>query len=323
MSRNPQEQLVHFLKDMYSVEQQALAQMKSAPGLAGDPGLADAFRLHQTETEQQAALVEKRLEAHGESSSALQNAIMKLGGKGFLLFAAVMPETPGRLAAHAYSYEAMEWAGYEMLVRFAEAAGDSETVAAARTNQGQERTMMERLENGFDAAEQASHKNLPAGKMDADLTKHLNEAHALENQGIKLLGKSDGVAGAPQLAEVYRANLAETEKNARLLEQRLAALGSNESSLKDTALGMAGLNWGFFFQAQSDTPAKLAAFAYAFEHLKIAGYELLLRTARRDKDTETEQLCEALLASERAMVARLKGAFDSAAQATLDAVDNQ
>ena len=44
---------------------------------------------------------------------------------------------------------------------------------------------------------------------------------------------------------------------------------------------MGGLNWGFFFQAQTDTPAKLAAFAYAYVHLKIAGYELLKRTALR------------------------------------------
>ena len=183
--------------------------------------------------------------------------------------------------------------------------------------------MMERLETGFDAAEQASHKDVPAEKMDADVSKHLNEAHALENQGIKLLSKSNDVAGAPQLAEVYRENLAETEKHAKLLEQRLAALGSNKSSLKDSALGMAGLNWGFFFHSQSDTPAKLAAFAYAFEHLKIAGYELLLRSARRDKDAGTERLCETLLASERAMVARLQGVFDSAAQATLDAVQSR
>ena len=46
MSRTPQEQLVHFLSDMYSVEQQALAQMVTAPKIAGDPSLADDFRLH-------------------------------------------------------------------------------------------------------------------------------------------------------------------------------------------------------------------------------------------------------------------------------------
>lgn len=323
MSRNTQEQLVHFLKDMYSVEQQALVQMVSAPDLAGDPGLASAFRLHKDETEQQAALVLGRLEAHGESPSAIQGAIMKLGGKGFLLFARLQPETPGRLAAHAYSYEAMEWAGYEMLGRFAEAAGDSKTVEVAHAVQDQERTMMQRLERGFDAAEAASHHDTPAEKMGDDLRKHVVEAHALEKQAVVLLGKGDDIAGDPQLAETCHKNLEEAQHHIELLEQRLEALGKSPSSLKDTALAAFGLNWGLFFQAQTDTPAKLAAFAYAFEHLKIAGYELLRRSAKRAGDAATEQLCATLLTSEQAMVKRLTETFDSAAQATLAAVQSK
>ena len=180
----------------------------SAPDLAGDPNLASDFRLHHTETEQQAALVLKQLEAHGESPSALQGAIMKLGGKGFLLFAQLMPETPGRLAAHAYSYEAMEWAGYEMLGRFAEAAGDAQTADVARQIGEQERTMMKRLESHFDNAEQASHRDTEAEKLPGDLRKHIAEAHALENQGIKLLGKSEDIAGDPALAQACGQNLA-------------------------------------------------------------------------------------------------------------------
>ena len=320
MSRNHQEQLVHFLKDMYSVEQQALAQMVSAPDLAGDPNLASDFRLHHTETEQQAALVLKQLEAHGESPSALQGAIMKLGGKGFLLFAQLMPETPGRLAAHAYSYEAMEWAGYEMLGRFAEAAGDAQTADVARQIGEQERTMMKRLESHFDNAEQASHRDTEVKKLPGDLRKHIAEAHALENQGLKLLGKSEDIAGDPALAQACRQNLEAAREHARLLEQRLETLGASESSLADTALAAFGLNWGLFFQAQTDTPAKLAAFAYAFEHLKMAGYELLARSARRTGDAETQRLAETLLADERAMAERLVATFDSAARATLAAL---
>ena len=323
MSRNAQDQLVHFLKDMYSVEQQALVQMVSAPDLAGDPGLAADFRKHKEETEQQADLVLKRLEAHGESPSVLQGAIMKLGGKGFLLFAKAQPETPGRLAAHAYSYEAMEWAGYEMLIRFAEAADDAETVATAKTIRAQERAMMERLERGFDAAEQASHRETPMEDKDKDLSKHLAEAHALENQAVQLLGKGEDIAGDPKVAEVYRQNLQAAKEHAQLLEHRLAGYDTSASTVKDTAMGLFGLNWGLFFQAQSDTPAKLAAFVYAFEHLKIAGYELLLRSAQRGGDTETQKLCETLLADERAMVTRLADTFDTAAGATLAAVQGK
>jgi ferritin-like metal-binding protein YciE len=323
MSRTLQEQLNHFLSDMYSVEQQALAQLVSAPDLAGDPSIASDFRVHHTETEQQAALIGERLEAHGETPSSIKDAIMKLGGKGFLLFARLLPETPGRLVAHSYSYEAMEWAGYEMLILFAEKAGDAQTAAVARIISDQERAMMERLELGFDAAERASHRDTPPEKMGEDLRKHLEEAHALESQGIQLLSKSDDIAGDPQLAQICSRHLEDSHNHARLLEERLDALGGSPSGLKDIALGLGGLNWGFFFQAQPDTPAKLAAFAYAYEHLKIGGYELLKRTARRAGDAETERLCETLLTEERTMAGRLTGAFASAVQATLAAVRSE
>ena len=173
--------------------------MIKAPDLAGDAKFAEDLRSHYVETEQQADLVQQRLEAYGESVSAVKNAIMKLGGKGFLLFARLQPETPGRLAAHAYAYEAMEWAGYEMLLRFAEEEGESETADVARTVGDQERRMMERIEGDFDGVEEASHRGLTAADLDKDLPKHVAEAHALESQAIHLLGKSEKIAGDAKL----------------------------------------------------------------------------------------------------------------------------
>lgn len=320
MARTPQEQLVHFLSDMYSVEQQALAQMVSAPKIAGDPTLADYFRLHYIETEQQADLVRERLEALGGSPSKIKDAVMKLGGKGFLLFARLMPETPGRLVDHAYSYEAMEWAGYEMLIRFAQTAGDPETVEIAKMIRDQERAMMQRLERSFDAAEKASHANISDQEIGEHLVKHLTEVHAFESQNIQLLEKSADIAGNEALAGIYTRDLEEIREHARLVEERLKALDSSSSKTKDSALALGGLNWGLFFQAQSDTPAKLAAFVYAVLHLEIGGYELLKRTARRIDDHETKQLCEKLIAEKRAMAVRLVDVFDSAVQTTLAAL---
>jgi ferritin-like metal-binding protein YciE len=317
MSRAPQEQLVHFLSDMYSVEQQALAQMVSAPKIAGDPALAGDFRLHHTETEQQADLVRERLEALGGSPSKLKDAVMRLGGKGFLLFARIMPETPGRLVDHAYSYEALEWAGYEMLIRFAECAGDPKTVEVAKLIRDQERAMMQRLEHGFDAAERVSHADLSSDKINDHLVKHLTEVHAFESQNIQLLEKSADIAGNELLADIYKRDLDQIRKHAKLVEARVEALDSSSSKLKDSALALGGLNWGLFFQAQSDTPAKLAAFVYAVLHLEIGGYELLKRTAQRIGDSETKQLCETLIAEKRAMANRLADSFTSAVQATL------
>jgi ferritin-like metal-binding protein YciE len=74
-----------------------------------------------------------------------------------------------------------------------------------------------------------------------------------------------------------------------------------------------------FFLAQPDTPGKLAAFAYAFEHLEIGGYEQLLRVARRAGDTETLKVVERILAEEIAAAVAVADAWDLAAEASLDA----
>ena len=77
-----------------------------------------------------------------------------------------------------------------------------------------------------------------------------------------------------------------------------------------------GLAWGTFFEAHPDTPGKLAAFAYAFEHLEIGGYEQLKRVAERAGDAETVAVAEQILAEERAAAAKLAAAFDLAAEAS-------
>lgn len=320
MARTPHQQLTAFLSDMYSVEEQALVQMDKAPDLAEDPGLAEDFRVHHGETRQQADLVRERLEEAGGKPSAVKDAIMKLGGKSFLLFAQAQPETPGRLLTHAYSYEAMEAAGYAMLAGFADAAGDARTAEVARNIEGQERTMMRRLEGRFDAADAASHRDTPADKMADHVRKHLREAHAIETQTSQLLARSESLLDAGPLANLCRQNLAQTEQHIGALEARLRALGDSASKIKDAALGLGGLQWSVFFQAQSDTPAKLVAFLYAVEHLEIAGYELLKRAAHRAGDVDTERLCDRTLAEERSAAQKLADHFNTAVQSTLEKV---
>ena len=72
-----------------------------------------------------------------------------------------------------------------------------------------------------------------------------------------------------------------------------------------------------FFAAQPDTPAKLAAFAYAFEHLEIAAYELLRRVAARGGDEETEHVADQILGEENAAAAQIRSLFDQALDASL------
>jgi ferritin-like metal-binding protein YciE len=72
-----------------------------------------------------------------------------------------------------------------------------------------------------------------------------------------------------------------------------------------------------FLKAQTDTPAKLAAFAYAFEHLEVAAYELLKRIAARAGDEEAVSMANEILFDERAAAARVQSLFDDALEASL------
>ena len=143
MPEDIQEQLIKHLTDVHSIEEQALTQMRRAPDIAGDPELSAIFERHLAETERHEQLVRERLEAHDADPSTVKDLAGKAGGVGMLMFAQFNPDTPGKLVNHAYSYEHMELAAYELLARVAERAGDQETVAVAKEIAAEEREMAE------------------------------------------------------------------------------------------------------------------------------------------------------------------------------------
>ncbi len=311
------EQLTIYLSDAHAIEEQALPQMRAAPDMAGDEQLAAAFREHLAETEDHERRTRARLEARGGSPSALKEAVFKAGGFAFVLFAKSQPDTPGKLVSHALSYEHLELAGYELLYMAAERAGDAETAELARSIREDERAMSDRLEASFDLSVEASLRAVDPDDLGEQLNKYLSDAHALEAQAIQLLERGSKLAGDPELSSIYETHLAESRDHARRVEQRLEARGGSPSRLKDAALRLGALNWGAFFGAQPDTPAKLAAFAYAYEFLEVGGYEQLKRVAERAGDAETVQLADRILVDERGMAERVSERFEAALSASL------
>jgi ferritin-like metal-binding protein YciE len=314
------EQLHKYLTDVHAIEVQALAQMRSAPDIAGDPELTDIFRGHVTETEEHKRLIEERLEAHGVSPNKMKDVAGAVMGKGFVLFAKANPDTPGKLAAHAYSYEAMEEAAYEQLSRIADRAGDQGTVLAAHRILVQETAMKLRVAAHFDEAVTASLRDVEPDELEEQLIKYLADAHAIEAQAIQLLERAPKIVHDHELAKVFEDHLDETRAHQETVDARLAAHGAAPNKLQDAAMRLGALNWGAFFAAQPDTPGKLAGFAYAFEHLEIAGYEELKRVADRAGDQETARVAERILAEERSAAQAIAANWDRAVDASLAAV---
>jgi ferritin-like metal-binding protein YciE len=306
------DQLVKYLTDVHAMEVQALAQMRRAPELAGDPQVASAFETHCTETERHEALIRERLEAHNASRSRLEDLLGKLSGKGFVLFAQANPDTPGKLATHAYSYEHMELAAYDLLEKVALREGDEDTAAVAREIRAEEEAMAVRIGQSWDRTVAASLEDRdPAEVLDG----YLADAHALEEQSAALLDRGPKLAAGTPLAAVLENHHAETQRHSELLERRLSERGGSPSRIKDAALKLGGVNWSGFWAANPDTPVKLAMFAYAVEHLEIGAYEQLTRVARLAGDGETAMVADTILPDERAAAEFIFGTFDAALEA--------
>jgi ferritin-like metal-binding protein YciE len=314
------EQLTKYLTDAHSIEEQSLQQMKTAPDIAGEAGLEQAFREHRAETESHERRIRTLLEARDASPSRTKDLVMRAGGSAFMLWGRLQPDTPGKLAAHALSYEALEWASYDLLARTADRAGEPDVAGVAREIRDEERRMMKRIAGLFDATVEASLRARDTDDVQAVLRTYLADAHAIEAQSIQLLESGEEmVDDSPTLARLFEAHLAESRRQQEQVEERLDALGGTRSLVKDAAMRIGALEWGSFFLGHPDTPGKLAGFAYAFEHLEIGGYEQLRRVAQRAGDPDTVRVAEQVLAQERATAEELSGAFDEAVSAALAA----
>jgi Uncharacterized protein conserved in bacteria len=318
--RSIHEQIVKYLADIHSIEQQALVQMKIAPKIAGDKTLEAAFEKHIGETEDQKRRVDERLEALGGSPSKIKDVAGAATAPAFALFAKLQPDTPGKLVSHAYSYEHLELAAYELLSRVAQRADDQQTVDLAKQIAAQESEMARRLSGNWDVAVNASLREKDPDDLGEQLNKYLSDAHAIESQAEQMLTKAADIGGDPKLSQDYDEHLEQTRHHKALIEERLEARGASSNSLKDAAMKLGALNWGVFFAAQTDTPAKLVGFAYAFEHLEIASYEQLRRVADRAGDESVAGVAQTILPEERHAAETLWDGFDRAIDASLERV---
>jgi nucleoside-diphosphate-sugar epimerase/ferritin-like metal-binding protein YciE len=288
-----QRKLLAQLADVHSIEEQALVQLRRAPKIAHDERFAEVFEANLEQTEAQERWVRERLEAHGATAAGGRDGI------GTTVFASTKPDTPGKLATHAFSYEHMEIAAFERLRHTAEAAGDEATAAMARQIVAQERDMAERLRACFDVAVDASLNGGGRANASAQLDRCLADAHAIERQGLQLLETGSGIVEHEGLRRLFAAHLGQSEEHAQAVRERMEARGVDALRAEDAALRIGGLQVGAFFAAQPETEERLAAFAFAFENLEIAAYELLERLARRAEDGKALGLAERILPEER------------------------
>ncbi len=137
--------------------------------------------------------------------------------------------------------------------------------------------------------------------IDKQLVKYLNDAHAMEMQSIELLEKGIELAGDTTLAQLFRGHLNDSRDHERYVKQRLEALDESPSTMKNIGAQAAAKGLGLLAQAMPDTPAKLMAVAFAFEHFEIASYKSLIVMAEAAGEPEIARTCQQILRQEEAM----------------------
>ena len=108
----------------------------------------------------------------------------------------------------------------------------------------------------------------------------LQNAHALEKQATQLLERQiERIENYPEVEQVLRTHLRETEEQIRRIDEILHSFGEDRSLLKDMATSFSGNMAAIAHSVMQDEILKNHFANHAFENFEIASYMSLIAMA--------------------------------------------
>ena len=149
------------------------------------------------------------------------------------------------------------------------------------------------------------------------LIKHLDEAHAMEQNVLRMLDGMISTTDDPEILQELEHHKIETEGHAHRMRKRLEAHGAAPSTVRQAAGILGALAKMPLDMVRSEKAGRNARDGYATEHMEIASYELLKRIAQRANDQETVADCELIIEQERAMAGTIASNWEKFAELSL------
>lgn len=150
----------------------------------------------------------------------------------------------------------------------------------------------------------------------------LRDAHAMEKQAEQMLSaQSSRIESYTDLKARIDQHLSETKSQAERIEGCINARGSSPSSLKDAGGQMMAMFQGMGGAMAGDEVVKGAMASYAFEHMEVAAYKILIAAAQAEGDQETARVCAEICKEEEAMAAWLADHFSEITRMHLSRAD--
>jgi ferritin-like metal-binding protein YciE len=149
------------------------------------------------------------------------------------------------------------------------------------------------------------------------LIKHLDEAHAMEQNVLRMLDGMISTTDDPDLLREIEHHTVETEGHAERMKQRLQAHGAAPSTVKQVGGIVGALAKMPLDMVRGEKAGRNARDGFATEHMEIASYELLKRVAQKANDEETVTACDEIIAQEQAMADTIAANWDKIADLSL------
>lgn len=135
----------------------------------------------------------------------------------------------------------------------------------------------------------------------------LRDAHAAEAQAETMLkGQAKRLDHYPALRARVERHLEETQNQRQLVGQCIERLGESPSSIKDIGGRFTAMGQSLAGTVADDEVLKGVIACYAFEHMEIASYRMLIAMAKTVGEPEIQKICERILTEEEGMATWLE-----------------
>lgn len=143
-------QLVNHIKGAHAMEANVSRMLDGMIATTHDTEVRAELEHHKEETERHKRLLAERLQYYGEETSTVKEFAGQAGAFMKGLSDHARSEKPIKNARDGFVIEHLEIATYELLERFAKAAGDDETAQVAKRNRSDEEAMAKKIGKQWD-----------------------------------------------------------------------------------------------------------------------------------------------------------------------------
>jgi ferritin-like metal-binding protein YciE len=157
----------------------------------------------------------------------------------------------------------------------------------------------------------------PMGQLKDQLIKHIDEAHAMEQNVLRMLDDMISTTDDPEILDALEHHKMQTQGHADRMAARLEAHGATPSAVKQLGGVLGALAKMPLDLVRGEKAGRNARDGYAAEHMEIASYELLRRIAQKAGDEETAAAAQDIIVEEKAMATVIEQNWDKFAELSL------